>query len=167
MKYFGVASFLHKQNRLKLLNVWDNTKESCLYCFLIFLFAEQSGNFIFVSNFKEPWFLGVFVDEGGVFLNLLIMARDFSCNRCVHICCNFDALNHDSTVLLNKDLASVGKLDVNYLSQLLLSIVRNANSCNLSLGEVLNPFVAICIFARWLDDKIHEKNLRRNSTDLI
>ena len=115
--------------------------ESAIDFFFVLLSRQSVLGLLVIFNFKEPGIFCLIVDQSGVFLDLFIDGDDFSSKRGVHVSCQFDTLDHKRTLPDFYFLADAWELNMNDFSQLLLSIVGDADSCCTFSFDKLNPLM--------------------------
>jgi hypothetical protein len=116
--------------------------ESAIDFFFVLLSRQSVLGLLVIFNFEEPGIFCLIVDESGVFLDLVIDGDDFSSKRGVHISCQFDALDHKRALSDFYFLADAWELNMNDFSELLLSIVGDADSCCTFSFDKLHPLMS-------------------------
>jgi hypothetical protein len=99
-------------------------------------------------DLEEPCFLSFFVDQSWVFLHFGVRGDHFSGDRSIHICCHFDALDHEGCLSSFQVLSDGWEFDMNDFSEFCLGMIGDANSCDSFLREKLKPLMTLGIFLR-------------------
>ena len=122
--------------------VFASNTSSTVNRLLIFFRTQKIAGLSLINHFQKPCTFRILVHQRRVFFDLAVNLQHLTCHWSIHVCCYFHTLDDHSTVSLVESLAYCWKLNVNDQSELLLSMIRDADLGDLCAGIVLDPFVA-------------------------